>query len=110
MKNLQLPCAILKDLSSELDLFRSSNQFSARIPQSLRESILCAIDDGVGANDIRKFLKVGDAQIKAWRKSRLNDDKLAIKTAQMNQDKSRSGIARFQVSIPAKLKKVYNFD
>ena len=82
MKDLQPPCAILKDLSSELDLFRSSNQVSARIPLSLRESILKAMDDGVRTKDVRKFLKVGDAQIKAWKKNRLNDDKLAIKTAE----------------------------
>ena len=82
MKDLQPSCTILKDLSSELDSFRSSNQFSARIPQSLRESILRAIDDGIGAKEVRKFLKIGDAQIKAWRRVKLHGDKLTVKTAE----------------------------
>jgi hypothetical protein len=82
MKDLQPSCTILKDLSSELDSFRSSNQFSARIPQSLRESILRAIDEGIGAKDVRKFLKIGDAQIKAWRRGKLHGDKLTVKTAE----------------------------
>jgi hypothetical protein len=82
MKDLKPSCTILKDLSSELDSFRSSSQFSARIPQPLRESILKAIDDGIGAKDVRKFLKIGDAQIRAWRRGRLDGDKLAVKTAE----------------------------
>jgi hypothetical protein len=67
MKDPKAPCTILKDLISALDSFRSSNHFSARIPHPLRESILKAIDDGIGAKDVRKFLKIGDAQIRAPR-------------------------------------------
>lgn len=82
MKDLKPSCTILKDLSSELDSFRSSSQFSARIPHSLRESILKAIDDGIEPKDVRKFLKIGDAQIKAWRRGRLDGAKLAVKTTE----------------------------
>jgi len=82
MKDLKPSCTILKDLSSELDSFRSSSQFSARIPHPLRESILKAIDDGIEPKDVRKFLKIGDAQIRAWRRGKLHGDKLAVKKAE----------------------------
>jgi hypothetical protein len=82
MKDQKATCSILKDLSSELDSFRSSNRFSARIPQPLREAILSAIDNGIEPKDVRKILKVGDAQINAWRRGRVDGDKLAIKTTE----------------------------
>ena len=82
MKDLKAPCSVLQSLIVELDSFRSSNQFSARIPQPLRELVLRAIDDGLEPKDVRKFLKIGDAQIKAWRRGRLDGDKLAVKTAE----------------------------
>ena len=82
MKDPKATCSILKNLSSELDSFRSSNQFSARIPQALRETILRAIDDGIELKDVRKILKIGYAQIKAWRRGRVDGDKLAIKTTE----------------------------
>ncbi len=81
MRDPKAPCSVLQFLTVELDSFRSSNQFSARIPQPLRESVLRAIDDGIELKDVRKFLKIGDAQIKAWRRGRLDGDKLAIKAA-----------------------------
>jgi len=82
MKDPKATCSVLQSLIGELDSFRSSNQFSARIPQPLRESILRAIDEGIGAKDVRKFLKIGDAQIKAWRRGRPHGDKLAVKAAE----------------------------
>lgn len=80
MKDPKATCSLLKSLSAELDSFRSNSQFSARIPHPLRESVLRAIDDGIEPKDVRKILKIGDAQIKAWRRGRVDVDKLAIKT------------------------------
>jgi len=82
MKDPKALCSVLQSLIAELDLFRSSNQFSARIPQPLRESILSAIDNGLDPKDVRKFLKIGAAQIKAWRRGKLSGDKLTVKTAE----------------------------
>jgi hypothetical protein len=45
----------------------------------LRKSISRAIDEGIGAKDVRKFLKIGDAQIKASMPGKPPDDKLAAK-------------------------------
>jgi hypothetical protein len=52
MNDSKATCSVLQSLIVELDSFRSSNQFSARIPQPLRESILRAIDEGIGAKDV----------------------------------------------------------
>ena len=82
MKDPKVPCSLLQSLIVEIDLFRSSSQFLARIPHPLRESILRAIDDGIEPKDVRKFLKIGEAQIKAWRRGRLHGDKMVVKTAE----------------------------
>lgn len=63
------PQVLLADLHGKFKTFRSTHKSRTKIPISLRQEVLLALESGISMGEITRVLTISSSQIEAWREN-----------------------------------------